>query len=126
MGQGLLGVLQPQWLAGHGKAIDADEAMLAVGRKPMTQDLGLDLAGVEQDWSGHISVDEFSKTNVDNIWAVGDVSNRVPLTPVANHESMCFIETEYPWDDRTAMQAALAEFLSVDGPKMPYLPTQDQ
>ena len=39
---------------------------------------------------------------------------------------MCFGKTEYLWDDRTAMRAALAEFLGVDGPKMPYLPSQDK
>jgi len=39
---------------------------------------------------------------------------------------MCFGATEYPWDDRTAMRAALSELLGVDGPKMPYLPTQDK
>jgi UDP-N-acetylmuramoyl-L-alanyl-D-glutamate--2,6-diaminopimelate ligase len=43
-----------------------------------------------------------------------------------HEQSMCFVETEYPWDDRTAMRAALAELLGVDGPEMPYLPTQDQ
>lgn len=42
-----------------------------------------------------------------------------------HEQSMCFIETEYPWDDRTAMRAALAEQLKVKGPDMPYLPTQD-
>ncbi len=42
-----------------------------------------------------------------------------------HEQSMCFGETEYPWDDRTAMRAALAEYLGVGGPKMPYLPTQD-
>jgi UDP-N-acetylmuramoyl-L-alanyl-D-glutamate--2,6-diaminopimelate ligase len=42
-----------------------------------------------------------------------------------HEQSMCFIETEYPWDDRTAMRAALAEYLGVDGPQMPYLPTQE-
>ena len=42
-----------------------------------------------------------------------------------HEQSMCFIETEYPWDDRTAMQAAVSRLLGVDGPKMPYLPTQD-
>jgi UDP-N-acetylmuramoyl-L-alanyl-D-glutamate--2,6-diaminopimelate ligase len=42
-----------------------------------------------------------------------------------HEQSMCFIETEYPWDDRTAMRAALAKRLNVDGPQMPYLPTQD-
>ena len=42
-----------------------------------------------------------------------------------HEQSMCFIETEYPWDDRTAMRAALAKTLGLEGPKMPYLPTQD-
>lgn len=42
-----------------------------------------------------------------------------------HEQSMCFIETEYLWDDRTAMRAALAEFLGLDGPKMPYLPTSE-
>ncbi len=43
-----------------------------------------------------------------------------------HEQSMCFGKTEYLWDDRTAMRAALAELLGVDGPKMPYLPSQDQ
>ena len=42
-----------------------------------------------------------------------------------HEQSMCFGVTEYPWDDRTAMRAALAELLSATGPPMPYLPTQD-
>lgn len=42
-----------------------------------------------------------------------------------HEQSMCFIETEYPWDDRTAMRAALAKLLGLEGPNMPYLPTQD-
>jgi UDP-N-acetylmuramoyl-L-alanyl-D-glutamate--2,6-diaminopimelate ligase len=41
-----------------------------------------------------------------------------------HEQSMCFGEIEYPWDDRTAMRAALAEYLGVPGPQMPYLPTQ--
>ncbi|MEW5830080.1 MAG: hypothetical protein AB1846_14390, partial [Chloroflexota bacterium] len=43
-----------------------------------------------------------------------------------HEQSMCFGKVEHPWDDRTAMRAALAELLGVDGPKMPYLPTQDK
>jgi UDP-N-acetylmuramoyl-L-alanyl-D-glutamate--2,6-diaminopimelate ligase len=42
-----------------------------------------------------------------------------------HEQSMCFGRVEYPWDDRVALRAALAEFLGVDGPEMPYLPTQD-
>jgi UDP-N-acetylmuramoyl-L-alanyl-D-glutamate--2,6-diaminopimelate ligase len=43
-----------------------------------------------------------------------------------HEQSMCFGVTEYPWDDRTAMRAALSEFLGVQGPQMPYLPTQEK
>jgi len=42
-----------------------------------------------------------------------------------HEQSMCFGEIEYTWDDRTAMRAALAEYLNINGPEMPYLPTQD-
>ncbi len=79
----------------NGAVIEADEVMLAVGRGPMTNSLGLEKAGVETDKRGFIKVDEFSKTSSDAVWAVGDVTNRVALTPVAIHESMCFIQTEY-------------------------------
>jgi UDP-N-acetylmuramoyl-L-alanyl-D-glutamate--2,6-diaminopimelate ligase len=41
-----------------------------------------------------------------------------------HEQSMCFGMTEYPWDDRIALQAALADYLGVEGPDMPYLPTQ--
>lgn len=41
-----------------------------------------------------------------------------------HEQSMCFGKTEYPWDDRTAMRAALSEYLGLVGPQMPYLPTQ--
>jgi UDP-N-acetylmuramoyl-L-alanyl-D-glutamate--2,6-diaminopimelate ligase len=43
-----------------------------------------------------------------------------------HEQSMCFGKIEYPWDDRIAVRAVLAEYLNVDGPKMPYLPTQDK
>ncbi len=79
----------------NGNELVADQVMLAVGRDPTTKSLGLDVAGVETDERGFIKVDEYSKTNVNSIWALGDVTNRVALTPVAIHEAMCFIETEY-------------------------------
>ena len=78
-----------------GAPIKADQVMLAIGRNPVTTDLGLETAGVEMDGRGFVKVDDYSKTNVDNIWAVGDVTNRMALTPVAIHESMCLIETEF-------------------------------
>jgi len=57
--------------------------------------LGLENAGVEIDGSGAIKVDEFSKTTADSVYAVGDVTNRVNLTPVAIREAMAFIDTVY-------------------------------
>ncbi|MCT7375507.1 glutathione-disulfide reductase [Chelativorans salis] len=72
-----------------------DMVMLAIGRLPNTEGLGLDAAGVETGVKGEILVDDYSRTNVDNIWAIGDVTDRVQLTPVAIHEAMCFIETVF-------------------------------
>ncbi len=78
-----------------GEVLTADQVMLAIGRVPNTENLGLELAGVEMAHNGAITVDEYSRTNIDNIWAIGDVTNRVQLTPVAIHEAMCFIETAF-------------------------------
>lgn len=78
-----------------GETAVVDQVMFAIGRVPNTQNLGLEAAGVEMDHSGAIVVDDYSRTNIDNIWAVGDVTNRVQLTPVAIHEAMCFVETAF-------------------------------
>ncbi len=78
-----------------GEALVVDQVMLALGRVPNTTDLGLDAAGVETDQKGAIVVDAYSRTNVPGIFAIGDVTDRVQLTPVAIHEAMCFIETEF-------------------------------
>ncbi|TKT79189.1 glutathione-disulfide reductase [Aquamicrobium sp. LC103] len=75
--------------------IVADQMMLAIGRSPNTEGLGLEAAGVETGPIGEIVVDELSRTNVDNIYAIGDVTNRVQLTPVAIHEAMCFVDTVF-------------------------------
>jgi glutathione reductase (NADPH) len=72
-----------------------DKVMLAIGRTPNTEGLGLEKAGVETGLLGDIVVDEYSRTNVDSIYAIGDVTNRVQLTPVAIHEAMCFIDTVF-------------------------------
>ena len=52
-------------------------------------------AGVELGKTGEIVVDDYSRTNVPSIWAIGDVTNRVQLTPVAIHEAMCLVDTLY-------------------------------
>lgn len=79
----------------NGETLNVGQTMMAIGRKPNTQGLGLDKAGVKTDALGAIEVDDYSRTSVSNIWAVGDVINRVQLTPVAIHEAMCFLETAF-------------------------------
>ncbi|HVW56071.1 MAG TPA: glutathione-disulfide reductase [Rhizobiaceae bacterium] len=78
-----------------GKTLVAGEVMLALGRIPNTDGLGLEKAGVKIGKIGEIAVDPYSRTNVENIWAIGDVTNRVQLTPVAIHEAICFVETAF-------------------------------
>jgi glutathione reductase (NADPH) len=78
-----------------GEVLTVDQLMLAIGRVPNTENLGLEAAGVEMARNGAVTVDAWSRTNVDNIWAIGDVTNRVQLTPVAIHEAMCFVETAF-------------------------------
>lgn len=78
-----------------GETLNVGQFMLALGREPNTEGLGLDAAGVKTGAYGEIFVDEYSRTNVENIYALGDVTNRVQLTPVAIHEAMCFIDTVY-------------------------------
>ncbi|CDX17839.1 Glutathione reductase [Mesorhizobium sp. ORS 3324] len=82
-------------LLSSGKTLTVDQVMLAIGRIPNTENMGLEGVGVELGKTGAIVVDEFSRTNIDNIWAIGDVTHRVQLTPVAIHEAMCFIETAF-------------------------------
>jgi glutathione reductase (NADPH) len=84
-----------------GKSHVADQFMLALGREPNTENLGLEAVGVDMGKVGEIIVDDHSRTSVPNIWAVGDVTNRVQLTPVAIHEAMCFVETAFK-DNPTA------------------------
>ncbi|HET9534632.1 MAG TPA: glutathione-disulfide reductase [Mesorhizobium sp.] len=79
----------------NGGVITADQVMLAIGRIPNTDGLGLEAAGVETGKVGEILVDSYSRTSVPNIWAIGDVTNRVQLTPVAIHEAMCFVDTVF-------------------------------
>ncbi len=73
--------------------IEVDCVMFATGRLPNTEGLGLDAAGVERGAHGEIVVDRFSKTSVDHIYAVGDVTNRVQLTPVAIREGHAVADT---------------------------------
>lgn len=78
-----------------GGVIETDCIMYATGRRPNIAGLGLEAAGVAVNTRGAITVDEYSHTSASNIWALGDVTDRVNLTPVAIHEAMCFVSTVF-------------------------------
>ncbi len=72
-----------------------DVVMYATGRAPNADDLGLEALGVARGRKGEIIVDEYSQTGVPSIFAIGDVTDRVNLTPVAIREGMAFVETVF-------------------------------
>jgi glutathione reductase (NADPH) len=78
-----------------GDVLEANQVMYATGRKPNTAGLGLKEVGVEINQKGAIVVDEYSATRVGGIWAVGDVTDRINLTPVAIAEGAAFVQTVF-------------------------------
>jgi glutathione reductase (NADPH) len=79
----------------HGNHVTADRVMFATGRSPFIDKIGLKETGVAVGKNGGIAVDEFSRTSVPNIYAVGDVTNRINLTPVAIREGHAFADTVF-------------------------------
>jgi glutathione reductase (NADPH) len=73
--------------------IETDQVLFAVGRQPNSEGLGCDAAGVDVGEKGEIKVDADNRTNVPSIFAVGDVTDRVQLTPVAIREGQAFADT---------------------------------
>ncbi|HJQ16640.1 MAG TPA: glutathione-disulfide reductase [Allosphingosinicella sp.] len=76
-------------------AIEADTVMFAIGRRPNTHAVGLEEAGVKLDDKGAVVVDADNRSSVDHIYAIGDVTNRVQLTPVAIREGQAFADTVF-------------------------------
>ena len=76
-------------------SIEADLLMYAIGRKPNTEGLGLESAGVDLDGNGAVVVNADNQSTCDSIYAVGDVTNRVQLTPVAIREGQAFADTVF-------------------------------
>ena len=76
-------------------AIEADLVMFAIGRRPATDGLGLESAGVALDDAGAVKVDADNRSTCDSIYAVGDVTNRVQLTPVAIREGQAFADSVF-------------------------------
>jgi glutathione reductase (NADPH) len=79
----------------NGETIVADQFLNALGRKPNTKNLGLEALGVDLDADGGVKVNPFSQSSVAGIHAVGDVSNRLHLTPVAIREGHAFADTVF-------------------------------
>ena len=79
----------------NGEHVDTDQVLFAIGRHPNTRGLGLERAGVAVDKYGAVVVDEYSKSSVASIYAIGDVTNRVNLTPVAIRDGHAFADTVY-------------------------------
>ena len=78
-----------------GATIECDQIMLAIGRQPNTDALHVEKTGVELGKRGEVLVDKYSRTSAPHIYAVGDVTDRLQLTPIAIHEAMCFVETAF-------------------------------
>ena len=87
-------------LVGH-DAFEADAVLIATGRRPNTAGLGLDNAGIELGEKGEIPVDAANKTSCASIYAVGDVTDRVQLTPVAIREGQAFADSVFGDNPRT-------------------------
>ncbi|APX89318.1 glutathione-disulfide reductase [Brevirhabdus pacifica] len=81
--------------ATDGTAEEYDQVFFATGRHPNTENMGLEELGVALGKRGEILVDEFSQTGVPSVYAVGDVTGRIDLTPVAIREGAAFVETVF-------------------------------
>ena len=79
----------------NGKTETFEKVLAATGRRPNSDDLGLDNAGIQIGQTGEILVDDYSKSSSSSVYAIGDVTNRSNLTPIAIREAMSFIETVF-------------------------------
>ena len=76
-----------------GSTMEADAFMYATGRFPNSRNMGLEDVGVALGKGGEVLVNQYSQTNIPSIWAIGDVTDRMNLTPVALYEAMCLLRT---------------------------------
>jgi glutathione reductase (NADPH) len=80
---------------GNHDPFEVDAVLVATGRRPKTDGLGLEAAGIELGKNGEIPVDEHNRTACESIYAVGDVTDRVQLTPIAIREGQAFADTVF-------------------------------
>ena len=88
--------------------IEVDQVLIATGRSPNTKGLGLETAGIELGAKGEIPVDASSKTSCDSIYAVGDVTDRVQLTPVAIREGHAVADSLFGGNPRVVDHSCIA------------------
>ena len=86
---------------GTADPIHADQVLVAIGRRANTDGLGLESAGIELGKRGEVPVDEYNRTSCESIYAVGDVTDRVQLTPVAIREGHAFADSVFGGKPRT-------------------------
>ena len=99
-----------------GSVLHAKAALNATGRRPNTAGLGLAEVGVKLDARGAIAVDADSRTSVPTVWAVGDVTDRINLTPVAIAEARAFADTEFDQDPKRVDHRTVASAVFTDPP----------
>jgi glutathione reductase (NADPH) len=92
---------------GDSNPVKVDQVLIATGRNPNSKGLGLEDAGVELADKGAILVDEYNRTSCESIYAVGDVTDRVQLTPVAIREGHAFADTVFGGNPRTIDYSAI-------------------
>lgn len=108
----------PIWVkATNGSEQVFDMVLFATGRDPNSDDMGLEENGIDVGRRGEIVVDAYSKTAIDSVYAIGDVTNRVNLTPVAIREGMAFVETAFK-DNPTAVDHELIPSAIFTQPEM--------
>lgn len=109
-----------------GDVLAADQVLFATGRVPNTAELGLEAAGVTLEENGAVRVDEYSRTAQSHIFAIGDCTDRVNLTPVAIHEAVCLIETLYGEAPRAPDHESIATAVFTQPPVGTVGLTEDQ
>ena len=109
---------------GDGSVLTAAAALNATGRHPNTAGLGLDTIGAALDRSGAVVVDADSRTTVTGVWAIGDVTNRINLTPVAIAEGRAFADTEFGKRPARVDHRTVASAVFTDPPIATIGPTE--